>query len=470
MSYLRKSILALAVASLAGCATVDINQSIDQTNLRTQSLTAGKVSLALNATQKQVLGETTDKLLAQPLTMAGSVQLMLANSPDFQALLAQNWANQALAAQSGRIANPLLTFERITTGDQLEIGRLITFGLLDILSLPWRQQSASLRIEQAQLQMSSDVIGQSVAVQQAWVDAVVAKQKETYAKKVLSSAQAGAQLAKRLAEVGNFTTTQRIRQQMFYSDAVVTYAQAKQTSIATREKLGRILGLTTEQMAKLKIPDHLPALPDAPMDSAKVAQMATNRLDIEMARLAYNSALKRAGFATVGSFIDVDLGIRRNSVYDRASGNLSNPRGYELDIRLPLFDWGELKRDAFGADLLSKANLLEGTIRNAESSLRESYSAYRTAYDIAKHYRDDVIPMQEALADEGVSQYNGMLISTFELLAESRNQVRAGQAAIESVGNFIRAQLALESTLMGKPLNANLMMSSTGGQASAGGH
>ena len=78
--------------------------------------------------------------------------------------------------------------------------------------------------------------------------------------------------------------------------------------------------------------------------------------------------------------------------------------------------------------------------------------------------------MQEALADEGVSQYNGMLISTFELLAESRNQVRAGQAAIESVGNFIRAQLALESTLLGKPLNANLMMSSTGGQASAGGH
>lgn len=470
MTFLRKFISALAVTAITGCASVDINQSIEQSNLRTQSLTAGKVSLARNETQRQMLRESADKFLAHPLTMADSVQLMLANSPEFQAMLAQNWANQASAAQSGRVANPLLTFERLTTGDQLEISRLLTFGLLDIISLPWRQQSALMRVEQAQLQMSSDIIGQTIAVQQAWVDAVVANQKESYAKKVLNTAQAGAQLAKRLAEVGNFTTTQRIRQQIFYADSVVTYAQAKQASISARESLGRILGLTTEQMAKLKLPDRLPALPNAPMDGHKAAQMATGRLDIEMARLAYNSALKRAGYTTIGSFVDLELGVRNNSVYNRSSAESSNTRGYELDIRLPLFDWGDMKRDAFGADLLSKANLLEATIRNAESSLRENYSAYRTAFDIAKHFRDDVIPMQEALAEEGVLQYNGMLVSTFELLAESRNQVRAGQAAIESVGNFIRAQLALESTLMGKPLNANLMIGSTGGQASAGGH
>ena len=470
MSYFRKSLIVVAITALAGCATVDVNQSIDQANKRTESLTDGKVTLALTNEQKQALSQNSEKLLANPLDMAGSVQLMLSNSPEFQALLARNWTNQAVAGQSGRIANPVFTFERITTGSELEIGRLLTFGLIDILSLPWRQQSASLRIEQAQLQMSSDIVGQAIAVQQAWVDAVVARQKEIYSKKVLDTAQAGALLAKRLAEVGNFTTTQRIRQQMFYSDAVVAYAQAKQASISTREKLGRMLGLSTQQQDELKLPDRLPELPKAPLDGEQVSKMATQRLDVDMAKLAYDSALKRAGIDKVGSFVDVDLGIRRNSIYDRATGELTNPRGYELDIRLPLFDWGGLKRDAMGADLLNKANLLEATVRNAESSLRESYSAYRTTYDIAKHFKEDVIPMQEALAEENVYQYNGMLISTFELLAESRNRVQAVQAAIESNANFLRAQLALQSTLLGRPLNANLVMSGSGAQAAGGGH
>lgn len=457
MSYFRKSLILTAVAALGGCATVDINQSVQKTNQRVESQTAGKVALALTSEQKQLLEQNSAKLLAGSLDMAGSVQLMLSNSPEFQALLARSWFNQALAGQSGRIANPVFNFERITAGSELELGRLFTFGLLDVLSLPWRQQSAALRIEQAQLQMSSDVVGQTIAVQQAWVEAVVAKQKELYAKKVLDTAQAGALLAKRLAEVGNFTTTQRIRQQMFYSDAVVTFAQAKQTAITTKERLSRLLGLSTQQMDSLKLPDRLPELPKAPLDGAQVAKLATRRLDIDMAKLAYDGALKRAGIDKVGSFVDVELGIRRDSVYERASEEVTNPRGYEFDIRLPLFDWGGLRRDALTADLLNKANVLEATVRNAESSLRESYSNYRTAFDVARHFRDDVIPMQEALAEENVYQYNGMLISTFELLTESRNRVQTVQAAIDSTATFLRAQLMLESTLLGRPLNTILM-------------
>lgn len=470
MNAFRKTILALAITGLAGCATVDVNQSIEQSNQRTEALTQGKVVLALTDEQKQNLAEKASKLLAEPIGMEGSVQLMLANSPEFQAILAQNWSSQALAGQSGRIPNPVFNFERVTVGDELELGRLFSFGLLDLISLPWRQQSAEMKIQQAQLQMSAEIVGQTIAVQQAWVDAVVAKQKEAYAKKVLDTAQAGAQLAKRLEEVGNFTPTQRIRQQLFYSDAVVTYALAKQTALSSREKLGRMLGLSSEQMTQLQLPERLPDLPEAPMQGGEVAQMATKRLDVDMAKLAYDAALKRAGIDKVSSFVDVEVGIRRDSVHDRASGQVTNPKGYEVDVRLPIFDWGGLKRDALNADLLSKANLLEATLRNAQSTLRESYSSYRTAYDIAKHFQDDVIPMQETLAEESVYKYNGMLIGTFELLAESRNRVQAVQTAIDSHANFVKAQLALQSTLMGKPLNASLMVDSAGSQAEAGGH
>ena len=52
--------------------------------------------------------------------------------------------------------------------------------------------------------------------------------------------------------------------------------------------------------------------------------------------------------------------------------------------------------------------------------------AYRTAYDIARHYRDEVVPLRKRIAEENVLRYNGMLIGVFELLADCP---RAGRAA-----------------------------------------
>ncbi|UUZ52433.1 TolC family protein [Massilia sp. H-1] len=57
---------------------------------------------------------------------------------------------------------------------------------------------------------------------------------------------------------------------------------------------------------------------------------------------------------------------------------------------------------------------------DARSQVRESYSGYRTAYDIARHYRDEVVPLKKRISDEQLLRYNGMLISVFELLADAR--------------------------------------------------
>ena len=60
---------------------------------------------------------------------------------------------------------------------------------------------------------------------------------------------------------------------------------------------------------------------------------------------------------------------------------------------------------------------------DASSEVRESYGAYRTAYDIARHYRDEIVPLRKTIADENVLRYNGMLIGVFELLADAREQI-----------------------------------------------
>ena len=56
--------------------------------------------------------------------------------------------------------------------------------------------------------------------------------------------------------------------------------------------------------------------------------------------------------------------------------------------------------------------------------------AYRIAYDLARHYRDEIVPLRKTIADE-MLLYNGMLIGVFELLADSREQIGSVMQAIE---------------------------------------
>ena len=60
--------------------------------------------------------------------------------------------------------------------------------------------------------------------------------------------------------------------------------------------------------------------------------------------------------------------------------------------------------------------------------MREAYHAYRAAYDIARHYRDEIVPLRKRIADENLLRYNGMLIGVFELLADARAQIASVNA------------------------------------------
>ena len=157
---------------------------------------------------------------------------------------------------------------------------------------------------------------------------------------------------------------------------------------------------------------------------------------------------------------------RRDTVFDNAENTKSTRRGFELDIRLPLFDWGSAQRDMLNAQSLAAANRYDATVRGAASQLREGYSAYRTAYDIARHYRDEIVPLRQAMADENVLRYNGMLIGVFELLAEARDQISSVTNAINAQQQFWLADAALAASVMGKPTAAGGSMAG-GSEASA---
>jgi outer membrane protein TolC len=447
---LRLTVLAGALITLSGCASVSIDQTLATTNQSTKDFTDGKLQLAVTDEQRRAMRASANALLQKPLEQKDAVELAVLNSPAMQTLIAQNWASSAEAAQSGRIPNPLFIFERTRFKDELELERLLAFGLLDLITLPRRYTIAQQRIAQAQLKLTMETIEQVTDVRQAWVRAVAAEQTLTYAKQVSDIAEASAELARRMQSVGNFNKLQRARQQAFYADAATQLANASHIATSARESLVRILGLTDEQASILRIPDRLPELPAKPRDGIEVGALASKeRLDVALAKRSLDAIAKAQGLNLITSFTDIELAVRRDTIFDH--GDKSNRRGFEVAVRLPIFDWGGMQRDAMNAQVLASANFLESTVRAAGSNLRESYSSYRTTYDIAKHYRDEIVPLRKVIADENVLRYNGMIIGVFELLADARDQVGSVIAAINAQRQFWLSEAALQASIVGKP-------------------
>ena len=461
---LRLCAIGTAAAVLAGCAAVDIDQTMSDASRSTQDFTQGKLELSRTDQQREQRSQLSEQLLAKPLSMDEAVQLALASSPALQAMLAQSWADMAAADQAGRIANPVFTFERMRLGSELEIGRLLSIGLLDLLTLPQRQVISRNQLAQARTQLSVNVIEQVSRVRQSWVRAVAAQQILGYAGQVNRTAQASAELARRMQQVGNFTKLQRARQHLFYADATAQLAMAQHAATAAREELIRQLGLTDAQAVRLQLPERLPDLPKEPRAPADVSAAATQqRLDVQLARLQVDAAGKAQGLQLLNSLVDIELGARRDTIFaNDGTGERSTRRGFELAIRLPVFDWGNAQRAAMNAQSLAAANRYDGVVRGAASQLRESYSAYRTAYDLSRHYRDEIVPLRKTMAEENVLRYNGMLIGVFELLADTREQIASVMAAINAQQQFWLADAGLSSSLIGKPMAMDAMPLSAG--------
>ena len=465
------TITLLVGSTISACTTFNIDDSIAWTNDEAAPFTAGNLELARNDRQRAARLATADALLSEPLSRDAAVKLALANSPSIQALLARNWENGANAAQSGRIPNPVFSLERLVSDDSAtrDIERFISFGLLDVLLVPMRTRASEKSVEAARIRLTTEVVREVSLVRQAWTQAVAARQIAAYTEQVQTSAKASAEMGRRLESVGNFSRLERARQQVFHADATMQLASARNAAVAAREELTRALGLDDQQAARLQLPEQLPALPELPILPDEVTQtMGEQRLDIRMARASLDRAARSEGIENISSLTDVELGYRETEA--RGPEETEELSGYEVELRLPLFDWGGLQRDATRARTLAAANDFAATVRNASSSLRQTYSAYRTSYDISSFYRDEVVPLRQLISEETVMQYNGMLIGVFDLLADSRTQIDTVLSAIKAAEQFWIADAALQASMLGSPMNASVASIETASAGDAAGH
>jgi outer membrane protein TolC len=101
------------------------------------------------------------------------------------------------------------------------------------------------------------------------------------------------------------------------------------------------------------------------------------------------------------------------------------------------------------AQLRQSAARARAVAVRARSEVREAWHGWRTAHDLALHHRDAVVPLRRQISEEVMLRYNGMLLSVWDLLAETRQTIGAVNAAIEAQRDFWLADTDLQLVLTG---------------------
>ena len=447
---IRMTAVALAALVVTGCASFSPDGGMDKVSELTKERAGQGVSAQRTEADASAARDRVAEILKEPLTADSAVELALLNNRGLQASLGQLGVSEADLVQAGRLRNPVFSFGRLAGGGVVEIDRAILFDVLGLLTMPMTRQLEERKFEQSQVQAAYDAVGIAAESRRAYFSALAAQELVKYYQQVKDAADASNELAKRMVQAGNFNKLAQMREQAFYADATADLARAQQQAVGERERLIRLLGLSGEQL-NFQLPERLPNLPKQPAEPKDAEQTAIDkRLDVLMARRATEATAKSLGLTQSTRFINaLEVGYQNK-------GETGSPgmNGYEIELQLPLFDFGSARTARAEAVYMQSVHRAAQVAINARSEVRESYSAYRSAYDLAKHYRDEIVPLRKRISDENLLRYNGMLIGVFDLLADSREQVRAVTSYVQASRDFWIAETNLQTALTGRSPSA----------------
>lgn len=449
----RMLVLALATLALGGCATFSRDGGMNAVQQVAKERIGKDVQWARNDREQVALTQRVEDLLKEPLSADNAVQIALLNNKGLQAAFYDLGISEADLVQASRLPNPRFSMLHASHDGDYKIEQSLTFNIFSLLTIPLAREVEQRRFEQSKKLAALEVLRLASDTRKAYFNAIAAEQSAAYMEQVRLAAEASAELAQKMVQAGNFSTRDQVREQVFHAEAAAQQARARQTAVAAREQLVRLMGLWGSQTG-FKLPEHLPDLPAAPSEQPDIEATAMQqRIDLQALRQEMEALAKNLGLAKTTRFINVlEFGPARV-----LEGKRSDPykNGYTVSFELPIFDFGTAKVAKAEAIYMQALNRAAEAAVNARSEVRESYSSYRTAYGLARHYRDEVVPLRKRISDENQLRYNGMLMSVFELLADAQSQIVSVNSYIQALRDFWLAQADLDMALTGKPSAGN---------------
>jgi outer membrane protein TolC len=292
----RRAALASAAALLlAGCASLSDDAGLGPVQQAAREQLGKELLPARSEAELATLEQRVAELLAVPLTADSAVQIALLNNRGLLAGLQELGIAEAALVQASRLPNPGFSFTRLERGSEREIERSFSIDLAHLIALPLTVPMEQRRFGAVQRSVSMQMLSTAFEARKAYYGAVAAEQTLRYMRDVKAAADASAELARRMAEAGNWNKLQQAREHAFFADAALNLARAQQAQVAARERL--------------------PDLPPEPADRPGIEQAAmAQRLDVQSARLQSEAMAKSLGLSKVTRFLNVlELGYQRNS-------------------------------------------------------------------------------------------------------------------------------------------------------------
>jgi outer membrane protein TolC len=303
--WARRTALLPLAAVLAGCAGFSNDGGFGPVAQTTRERLGQETSWQRSAADRERAATRVAELLSQPLGADAAVQIALLNNRGLQAAFHELGIAEADVVQAGRLPNPGFSIGRSTQGGEVEREVGIHINLARLILMPTVQHIESRRFAQVQAAVTTQVLALAADTRRAWIHAVAADEGVHYTQLVQQAAEASAELARRMAQVGNWNKLQQAREQGFYADAALNLARAEQAQRSARERLVRLLGLWGEQL-DFRLPARLPDLPATPKVLPNIEQTAmTQRLDVQAAKTSAEQMAQNLGLTKATRFINV---------------------------------------------------------------------------------------------------------------------------------------------------------------------
>lgn len=443
---------ALGATFLSACATFSPDGGMGPVALYARDEIGAetiKITSAENGVQARA---RVQQLLAGQLTADAAVQIALLNNHGLQAEYNTLGISEADFVEATLPPiNPSVTIERAFTEFEFSIERALAVSLVQLATYGKRRSVAELEFKAAQLRAVEATFMTAAETRRAFYRAVAARQRVTFLTRAQSAAEIAADLTRKQGQTGAQTKLVQARTSVFYTEVSAELAQARLAAERDREELIRQMGLWGADTT-FKMPDALGNLPAIRIQGDVEREAVVKRVDILAARRELEATALAFGVTQATRYVSLlDLTARDTTSWTREEGELEveNSHGLELEVEIPIFDFGETASRRARETYQRALNELIELAVNARSEAREAYFSYRASHDIAVLYQNKIVPLRNTIDEQTLLEYNGMLIDVFDLLVSARESIDSNIAAIEAKRDFFLSEVDLQTAVIG---------------------
>lgn len=404
-----------------------------------------------------VSGRVKTLLTKKTVDVETAVQIALLNNKGLQAAYADLGDSSADAWQSTMLVNPTVGIGLTGIGTPgLEAYRaiegVIATNILALVTHKRNVEIADAGFRKAQLAAAVRTLQLAAETRRAWITAVASWETVAQLSQAQAAADAASELAKKLGETGSMTKGGQAREHVFYAELAGQTAKARLEARLAKEELTRLMGLWGSDI-DYQIPNRLPQLPKGLVKRDLIeAEALQRRVDLQMAKLDLDTTAKSYKLTEATRYVtDLEIlsGFETERELEDGEKKKDTTGNVELEFVIPIFDSGKARMRKGELAYMRSVNLLAEKAVNVRSEARSAYQAYRSNYDIARHYRNSVVPLRTKIEEESLLTYNGMISNTFELLADSREKVNSILLAVNAKRDFWLAEANLAPAIYG---------------------